>query len=84
MHALIASLENRELHFRHFLQDFLFERRRDSLLSSSAQSTAKELYLVTDTNLKKLGHLTRSNPHHKDWAPLTLYMQSQARRIWGA
>lgn len=50
---------------------------------SSAQSTAKELYLVTDTDLKKLGHLSRSNPHHKDWAPLTLYMQSQARRSRG-
>ena len=38
---------------------------------------------MTDTDLKKLGHLSRSNPHHKDWAPLTLYMQSQARRSWG-
>ena len=47
---------------------------------SALQSTAKELYLVTDNDLKKLGHLSRSNPHHKDWAPLTLYMQSQVRR----
>jgi hypothetical protein len=43
------------------------------------QSTAKELYLVTDGDLKKLGCLTRANPQHKDWAPLKLYMQSQAR-----
>ena len=38
---------------------------------------------MTDTDLKKLGHLSRSNPHHKDWAPLTLYMQSQARPFLG-
>ncbi|KAK9844150.1 hypothetical protein WJX81_006135 [Elliptochloris bilobata] len=40
-------------------------------------STAKELYLITDNDLRKLGCLARINPQHKEWAPLKLYMQSQ-------
>ncbi len=46
--------------------------------ATAAQSTAKELYIVTDNDLKKLGYITRINPGNKEWAPLKLYMQSQA------
>ena len=42
------------------------------------QSTAKELYLLTDGDLKKLGSIAKINPHKKEWNAMRLYMQSQA------
>ena len=41
------------------------------------QSTAKQLYLLTDGDLKKLGSVQKENPHKKEWNPMRLYMQSQ-------
>lgn len=41
------------------------------------KSTAKQLYLLTDGDLKKLGSVQKENPHKKEWNPMRLYMQSQ-------
>ena len=41
------------------------------------QGTAKQTLLVTDSDLKKLGSITKPNPQHKDWAPMRLYLLSQ-------
>ncbi|KAL3137745.1 hypothetical protein ABBQ38_005009 [Trebouxia sp. C0009 RCD-2024] len=41
------------------------------------KSTAKQLYLLTDGDLKKLGSIQKENPHQKQWNPMRLYMQSQ-------
>lgn len=41
------------------------------------QGTAKELYVVTDGDLKKLGSLSKSNPHKKDWSQMRLFLESQ-------
>lgn len=41
------------------------------------QSSAKENYMLTDGDLKKLGSITRSNPRKKDWSAMRLYLQSQ-------
>ena len=41
------------------------------------QSTVKQLYLLTDGDLKKLGSIQKENPHQKQWNPMRLYMQSQ-------
>lgn len=46
--------------------------------ATTLQSTAKELYLLTDKDLKKLGSIAKANPHKKDWNAMRLYMQSQA------
>lgn len=41
------------------------------------KSTAKQLYLLTDGDLKKVGSIQKDNPHKKEWNPMRLYMQSQ-------
>lgn len=41
------------------------------------KSTAKQLYLLTDGDLKKLGSIQKDNPHKKEWNAMRLYMQSQ-------
>ena len=48
-----------------------------SVLPALPQSTAKQLYLLTDGDLKKLGSIQKENPHKKQWNPMRLYMQSQ-------
>ena len=45
------------------------------------QSTAKQLYLLTDGDLKKLGSIQKENPHKKQWNPMRLYMQSQVHNL---
>ena len=45
------------------------------------QGNAKELYLLTDADFKKLGSLEKANPKHKDWKPMRLYLDSQARLL---
>ncbi len=45
--------------------------------SCMVQSTAKQLYLLTDGDLKKVGSIQKENPHKKEWNPMRLYMQSQ-------
>eukprot|EP00891_Asterochloris_glomerata_P003060 jgi/Astpho2/3060/e_gw1.00051.213.1_t len=42
-----------------------------------SKGTAKQTLLVTDSDLKKLGSITKPNPQHKDWAPMRLYLLSQ-------
>jgi len=46
-------------------------------VSCMVQSTAKQLYLLTDGDLKKVGSIQKENPHKKEWNPMRLYMQSQ-------
>lgn len=41
------------------------------------QSSAKENYMLTDGDLKKLGSISRNNPRKKDWSAMRLYLQSQ-------
>ena len=41
------------------------------------QGNAKELYLLTDADFKKLGSLSKANPKHKDWTAMRLYLESQ-------
>ena len=48
------------------------------------QGNAKELYLLTDSDFKKLGSLAKANPKHKDWVAMRLYLESQARTRRGA
>lgn len=59
--------------------------RRDEELI--AKGTAQQRFLLTDSDFKKLGFLTKSNPQHKDWTPMRLYMVSQVQRLshqrWG-
>ena len=33
--------------------------------------------MLTEGDLKKLGSISRANPHKKDWSAMRLYMQSQ-------
>ena len=44
----------------------------------STQGNAKEQYCLTDTDLKKLGSLTKSNPQKKEWSAMKLYLVEQA------
>ena len=37
-----------------------------------------EHYLLTDTDLKRLGSITKENPRKKGWSAMRLYLQSQA------
>jgi hypothetical protein len=41
------------------------------------QSNAKTQYLLSDTDLRKLGCLERSNPQHKEWSTMKMYLVSQ-------
>ena len=51
------------------------------LLLAHPQGNAKELYLVTDADFKKLGSVAKANPKHKDWTPMRLYLESQVLDI---
>ncbi|BDA43285.1 probable DNA repair protein rad14 [Coccomyxa sp. Obi] len=42
-----------------------------------SKGNAKSLYLLTDTDLKRLGSITKSNPQKKNWSPMRLYLLSQ-------
>lgn len=50
-------------------------------IHSYLQTTAKQQYLLTDTDLKQLGSLERKNPRQIDWNPMKLYMESQVRNV---
>ena len=41
------------------------------------QRTAKDLYLVTDRDLARLGFVERKNPHGAGWAPMRLFLEAQ-------
>ncbi|KAK9915247.1 hypothetical protein WJX75_006703 [Coccomyxa subellipsoidea] len=47
---------------------------QDDLIS---KGNAKSLYLLTDTDLKKLGSIAKSNPQKKNWSPMRLFLLSQ-------
>eukprot|EP00879_Flechtneria_rotunda_P024529 GHRR01026005.1.p1 GENE.GHRR01026005.1~~GHRR01026005.1.p1 ORF type:complete len:168 (+),score=43.02 GHRR01026005.1:253-756(+) len=49
-------------------------RRHERLIS---KSIAKTTYLLTDSDLHKLGYLEKQNPQHKDWASMKMYLVSQ-------
>lgn len=55
------------------------EDPESSFCCPSLQSTAKQRYHLTDVDLKPLGSLRKANPHRKDWQPMHLYLESQAR-----
>lgn len=44
------------------------------------KSSAKENYMLTDGDLKKLGSISRNNPRKKDWSAMRLYLQSQCEK----
>lgn len=46
-----------------------------------AKGNAQQRYLLTDADFKKLGSLTKSNPQHKDWTPMRLYLVSQVQAL---
>lgn len=46
-----------------------------------AQTVAKDKYLLTEGDLKKLGSISKENPRHREWQPMRLYLQSQVERI---
>lgn len=46
-----------------------------------SKKTAKELYLLTDGDLRGLGSLLRANPHGATLAPMRLFLESQVRAV---
>jgi DNA repair protein len=46
-----------------------------------SKSTAKQQYLLTETDLKPLKSLERKNPRQKDWNAMKLYLESEVRDI---
>ncbi|KAK9828674.1 hypothetical protein WJX72_001467 [[Myrmecia] bisecta] len=46
-----------------------------------SKSTARQSYLLTDTDLKKLGSIGKQNPHRKEWNAMRLYLQSQVEEL---
>ena len=52
--------------------------REQQLIS---KKTAKELYLLTDGDLKGLGSLLRANPHGATLAPMRLFLESQVKAV---
>jgi hypothetical protein len=47
-------------------------RRSYKLISKSAALSA---YLLTDKDLRKLGHISKANPQHPSWTAMQLYLQ---------
>jgi len=46
-----------------------------------SKGQAKQIFLLTENDLKRLGALSKSNPQHKSWRPMQLYLQSQVEEI---
>ena len=42
-----------------------------------SKSTAKSAYLLTDTDLSKLGSISKPNPQNSRWKPMKLYLERQ-------
>mmetsp|Transcript_8164 Transcript_8164/g.17499 ORF Transcript_8164/g.17499 Transcript_8164/m.17499 type:complete len:175 (+) Transcript_8164:18-542(+) len=53
--------------------------KKDEKLMS--KSNAKQLYMLTDKDLSKLGTVTKTNPQHKNWTAMKLYLQSQVEEV---
>jgi XPA protein C-terminus len=45
------------------------------------QATAKASFLLSDADFKKLGFITKANPHKKDWSAMKLYLQRQVEEL---
>ena len=45
------------------------------------KTTAKEEYLVTDSDLQSLGFISRKNPRKDAWGPMHLYLRAQVEEI---
>eukprot|EP00775_Hariotina_reticulata_P006710 gene6711-6931_t len=56
-------------------------KRQDRLIS---KSNAKAQYLLTDSDVRKLGFLERSNPQHKEWSAMKMYLVSQVEELAAA
>jgi len=50
------------------------------------QGAAKSTYLVTDNDLKRLGHMKKANPHKPQWSDMVLYLTSQVgvHSVWNS
>ncbi|GAX75983.1 hypothetical protein CEUSTIGMA_g3426.t1 [Chlamydomonas eustigma] len=46
-----------------------------------SKGQAKQVFLLTENDLKRLGTLSKVNPQHKSWRPMQLYLQSQVEEI---
>eukprot|EP00878_Enallax_costatus_P007711 GHUV01008072.1.p1 GENE.GHUV01008072.1~~GHUV01008072.1.p1 ORF type:complete len:178 (+),score=56.33 GHUV01008072.1:410-943(+) len=46
-----------------------------------SKSTAKATYLLSEADLSSLGALQRSNPRHKEWTPMKMYLVSQVESV---
>ena len=57
--------------------DQALKRSTSSPIQLISKSQAKEAFLLTDKDLSGLGTLTRTNPQHKAWKPMLLFLQSQ-------
>ena len=42
-----------------------------------SKSTAKSAYLLTETDLSKLGSISKPNPQNSRWKPMKLYLERQ-------
>ncbi|KAK9831261.1 hypothetical protein WJX74_009799 [Apatococcus lobatus] len=49
----------------------------ESLIS---KGTAKQEWLLTDGDMRKLGSITKENPHKKEWSAMRLYLLSQVEK----
>ncbi|GFH23038.1 XPA_C domain-containing protein, partial [Haematococcus lacustris] len=52
---------------------------RDTHYQLIPKGTAKELFLLSDGDLKRLGCITKANPQHKQWSGMKLYLKLQGR-----
>eukprot|EP00798_Chlamydomonas_sp_ICE-L_P017109 gene17109-23411_t len=56
-------------------------RKSEKLIS---KSMAKQLFLVTDKDIGKLGTISKGNPNNANWAEMKLYLRSQVEEIAGS
>lgn len=49
-------------------------RSKERLIS---KATAKAAYLLTETDLKRLGSISQPNPHNSRWKPMKLFLERQ-------
>eukprot|EP00238_Polyblepharides_amylifera_P015725 CAMPEP_0196579584 /NCGR_PEP_ID=MMETSP1081-20130531/23141_1 /TAXON_ID=36882 /ORGANISM="Pyramimonas amylifera, Strain CCMP720" /LENGTH=290 /DNA_ID=CAMNT_0041899213 /DNA_START=179 /DNA_END=1048 /DNA_ORIENTATION=- len=53
-----------------------------------SKASAKQTFLLSDSDLAPLSFIARKNPHHKAWNPMKLYLKSQVSKValdkWGS
>lgn len=47
--------------------------------TSTLDATHQALFLLSDNDLRPLGSLEKTNPQHKAWTAMRMYMKSQVR-----